>query len=287
MACSRTSVPFAGSIDEWICSGWFFINHSAKTISGWTLVAVTVERTLLVYWPLHAKTITQKKGSFIVITAICFFCTVIYVHYFWSYGRKYEIIDDEIELTGYCSVKADRGILLYYMQNVRPWQDLLVRSVLPFCILLICNILIIVRLGHQHKTRKQNMKSTNEEGNKRKDEKMKSITAMLLTVSFTHLVCIAPMQIMYVVDGSDPFGWTITQRWQAVVALRWGFAIAIYYLNHAINCVLYILSSSEFRKDLLQLWMKFRQRTKCLNTKVVPMTNTVTSAVDAQGNSVD
>ena len=46
------------------------------------------------------------------------------------------------------------------------------------------------------------------------DGQMRSMTAMLLTVSFAHLICISPMQIMYLIDKSDPFGWKITERWQ-------------------------------------------------------------------------
>ena len=181
---------------------------------------------------------------------MCFFCSIIYIHYFLSYGRKYEIVNGQKVLKASCSVNAEGDALSYYMSNKRPLQDLFVRSAIPFCLLLICNILIIVRLAHQHKTKKEKMRSQDEENNRRKDAQMKSITAMLLTVSFTHLICISPMQVMYVVDKSDPFGWKITEQWQAAVALRWGFAIAVYYLNHAINCILYIVSSSEFRKDV-------------------------------------
>ncbi len=261
---------FAASISPWICKSWFFINHSAKTVSGWTLVAVTFERTLLVYWPLKAKDFTNRRLSFVVISAICFLCSIVYIHYFWSYGRKYEIVSGKPTLIGFCSVNAKQPALSFYMENIRPWQDLLIRSAIPFFILLICNVLIIVRLAHQHKMKKAKMTSTDVEGNRRKEEKMRSVTAMLLTVSFTHLMCISPMQIMYVIDKSDPFGWTITERWQALVALRWGFAVAVYYLNHAINFILYVVSSSEFRKDFIHFWLKIKGPIKCLNNRVAP-----------------
>ena len=274
-------ISFPASLSPWICSSWFFINHSAKTISGWTLVAVPMERTLLVYWPLKARTITARKYTFAVTVSICFFCSIIYIHYFGSYGRKYEVIDGEKVLTATCTVNAEGEVLSYYMTYIRPYQDLLIRSAIPFLFLLVCNILIIARLAHQQKTKRAKMKSTDEETNKRKEAQMKSITAMLLAISFTHLICIAPMQIMYIVDGSDPFGWTITEQWQAEVALRWGFAISVYYLNHAINCILYIVSSSEFRKDVLQLWIKVKKRMKCFNNQVFPKSNATTSAHSA------
>ena len=79
---------------------------------------------------------------------------------------------------------------------------------------------------------------------------------MLLTVSFAHLICISPMQIMYLIDKSDPFGWKMRHRWQALVALRWSFAIDIYYANHAINFILYCISGREFRQNLKNLLVK-------------------------------
>ena len=242
-----------------------------------------MERTLLVFWPLKAKTITARKHAFVVISLVCFFCSIVYIHYFWSYGRKYATINDQQVLIASCSVNAQGDVLSYYMSNIRPLQDLFIRSAIPFCLLLICNVLIIARLARQHKTKKEKMRSQDEESNKRKDAQMRSITAMLLTVSFTHLICISPMQIMYVVDKSDPFGWTITKQWQAVVALRWGLAAAVYYLNHAINCILYIVSSSEFRKDLIQLWIKMKKRMKCINSQVFPKSSTTgTSVIEVQ-----
>ncbi len=233
-------------------------------------MVVTIERAFLVYLPLRAKTITQPKYSFIVIISVCLFCTSVYLHYFWTYGQDYDIIDGEEVFVGSCSISTEDASLSYYMEYIRPWQDFVIRSAIPFATLLVCNILIITRLARQHKTRQEMTQSTDNKAIKHKEAQMKSLTAMLLTVSFTHLVCIAPMQIMYIIDKSDPFGWEINERWEALVALRWGFAVSIYYLNHGINFLLYIISSKEFRKDFRRLWYKIKRKFKCLNTSVHP-----------------
>ena len=134
---------------------------------------------------------------------------------------------------------------------IRPWQDFVVKSALSFFGLFICNIMILVRLC-QMTHKRHDISSANA-----KDTKvMRSLTFMLLTVNFFYLLCISPLQIMYLIDKSDPYGQGITQRWQAIAALRWAFAIDVYYLNHAINFILYCISGSEFRKALKMLFVK-------------------------------
>ena len=39
----------------WICKIWFFLNHSAATISSWTLVAVSIERVIVVFLPFRVR----------------------------------------------------------------------------------------------------------------------------------------------------------------------------------------------------------------------------------------
>ena len=222
-----------GSYNRWICRTWFFANHSFATMSGWTLIAVTIERTIAVYLPLKAKEICTKKSAKWAIFAINIFSPVVYVHYFWTLDVIYEQRGNVSVLVRGCSIIQQSSKLGYYIT--------VIRSATPFFCFSICNVMIISKLFVRQKIRKGLSSVANN------DKKMRSLTVMLLTTNFAHLVCIAPMQIFYLIDKSDPFGRKITERWQAVVALRWAFALDLYYINHAINFFLYCISGSEFR----------------------------------------
>ena len=247
-----------GSHHPWICKTWFFVNHSFKTISGWTLVAVTIERVIVVYLPFKAKTFCTIPRAKIVIAVIDVLCMGCYLHYFWTYGSVY---GPDGQLEAGCTIMDHKPELAFYITEVRPWQDLFIRTGGPFFVLLTCNCLIVGKLLQQLKRRKQMAIGKDFD-----DTKTKSMTKMLLTVSFAFLFLISPMQIMYLVDRSDPYGWVITERWQAVAALRWGVTAPLYYLNHAINFILYCISGNEFRLALRRMFLKVGSKLPCACT---------------------
>ena len=238
------------SLHPVICKAWFFINHSAQAISGWTLVAVTIERTLVVYLPLKAKSICTASNARRVIILVNLFSSIIHLHYFWSYGKKYKVQDGQRILVAHCSVATKDPTLLFYMKNIRTWQDMIIRSLGPFVCLIICNCSIIYKLIFERNHRKDLGEMT---GDANKQGNMKSLTTMLLTVSFVYLICITPMQVMYKIYGSGPDGWTIQYQWQAKARFNWSFAVSIKMLNHSINFILYLISGKQFRNALKEM----------------------------------
>lgn len=235
------------------CKMTYLIHHSATAISGWTLVVVTIERTAVVYFPLKAKSISTVTIAKSIILFLDLFFPVIHLHYIWSYGRKYVTQDDEKKiLVSHCTISTTNPILLYYMKNIRTWVDLWVRSLGPFLCLIICNCLIIYKLLKERKDRKS-LEATVSDQNKQ--DSMKSITAMLLTVSFVHLLCISPIQIMYVVYGSGP-DMKIQTHQQAMHAFNWSMVVSVKLLNHSINFILYVISGHQFRNALREMLIK-------------------------------
>ena len=186
---------FAGyetaSYNKWVCKSWFFVNHTASTVSSWVLISVTVERLIVVYFPFKAKSICTKKAASVVVSTILVLSLVAYAHYFWSYGFKIDSTGKELK---YCTISYEYPLLDNYITNVRPWQDFIVRSAAPFMLLLFCNIAIIAKLQHQLIKRRRMTGTSPAVG--KKDESAHGVTAMLLTVSFLHLICMAPLQVM-------------------------------------------------------------------------------------------
>ena len=238
-----------GHYHPYVCKMWFVVNHSLITISAWTLVAVTVERVIIVYFPLKAKSVISTGRARATIIVIDILCLILHLHYFFTYGPVY---GSDGQVTNPCAVVEGSEVQMYYISRVRPWQDLVFRTAAPFFTLLMCNCLIVFRLFQHMRHSKQLVEGNSVKSNK----KTKAMTKMLLMISFAFLFLVSPLQIMYVVDTSGPFNWIISERWQAIVALRWGIAIPLYYLNNALNFILYCMSGQEFRKALKNLAMK-------------------------------
>ena len=78
---------------------------------------------------------------------------------------------------------------------------------------------------------------------------------------------------------SGPFGKVISIE-QQYRYIYWAIAIDMYYLNHAINYILYLISGREFRKHLCQLFCKSHILTCCEVQRVeVPMQKIVVSDI--------
>ena len=159
-----------------------------------------------------------------------------------------------------CKIATKQPALLYYFVNIHVWQEFMVRFLIPFSCLAICNTLIIFKLLQKNKER-MDLKANSEVQSK--DNSTNSLTAMLLTVSFCHLICVSPIRIMYFFTVSDPLGWLVRTHWQAKVVFWWIFTVILSNANHAINFLLYLVSGGQFqntfwtsRKNALPLTTK-------------------------------
>ena len=152
-------------------------------------------------------------------------------------------------IISFCTISDDYPVMRNYMKTVRPIQDLIIRSAAPFAVLLTCNIIIISKLIRQQAIR-QGLVSASTKNN------TKSITVMLLTVSFVHLVCITPLQLLYLRDETGQIRGGINNEEEARKFLEWALAVVVYYLNHAINFILYCISGKDFRQDVKNLLRK-------------------------------
>lgn len=243
-----------------LCQFWFFINHSAKTISSWTLVVITIERAIVVCQPLKTKQLCSARRAKVITFIIIAICPCFYIHYFWTLGT-YEVIQDGVLVTvPSCVIQTHTVALKTYTQQIRPWQDFVVRFAAPFTILLICNIIMIRQLVQSRKQREK-LSTGFTKKTSSSSYGVSSVTVMLLTVSFTYLVCITPMQVLYYIDKAAPFEKPVTNHSQAVATIRWALAIDMYYINHAINFVLYCVTGAGFRKEVARYfgcWKKQR-----------------------------
>ena len=144
MAISDIFAVWASSLDLWIrlisdyqiraiagCKLYYFLLHGSHEASAFLLVCITVERFIIVYLPLHSKTICTIKNTKIVIA--CLFCTVFAINGFHFAARA-----------NYC-VFTSESMAFFYKKiflMIHAW----LYSYVPSSIILILNVFIVIRM---------------------------------------------------------------------------------------------------------------------------------------------
>ena len=204
---------------------FFFYLHYSSLL----LMFMTVEKCFALYFPLQVKIIytvkTAKKIS--LVTAVILF----------GYSAQlFFIRDGETDSNGLkrCIwIRVSESYLIIYYQI-----DAILYSLLPLSVILVANVLIIVKfMLAKRKNRRDGTESVNQALSK---SAVKG-TVMLLTVSFAFIILTGPIAIGKILMGSHP---------QVMV---YGVTVILQYLNHSTNGVLYCISGSRFRRELMDL----------------------------------
>ena len=112
-------------------------------------------------------------------------------------------------------------------------------SFIPLTVMFTANCLIILKfMLAKLKDRQGGSESVNQALSK---SAVKG-SVMLLTISFAFIILTAPICITYTITVDPP-------------VIVYGITVILVYLNHSINGVLYSISGSRFRHELIQLFV--------------------------------
>ncbi|XP_045201949.2 neurotensin receptor type 1-like [Mercenaria mercenaria] len=130
------------------CKIHTFLVYVSLDFTVWVLVSVTVDRCLSVSIPFKAKLLCSLKRSFCVIGAIFLFLVLKNMHFFWNLGL---VNTWEFRCDG--KSEAAESFLRY----IWPWIDFSTFCLIPFAIMIACNIKIIFEMiSSQRKLDKHN-----------------------------------------------------------------------------------------------------------------------------------
>ncbi|XP_064609470.1 neuromedin-U receptor 2-like [Liolophura sinensis] len=230
-----------------ICKLQIFGMYTVSDFSAWTLVAVTVERFIFVCFPFKAKSVCTRRRTTFTLVLILIALALLNSHFLYGYGSVYEepsVNDgDSPALIPYCGHINDDYSLFF--DQIWPWIDISVFSLVPFSIIAICNISIITKIA---RSRFRNKVTANSAGEGDNRVKTSSMTALLLSLNTVFLVTTAPVCIYYI--GLPEWTRTATSEkkieldlWHAVLQL-------LMYLNNSVNFLFYCISGPKFRREL-------------------------------------
>ena len=182
---------------------------------------MTVERCIVIWFPLKAKEISNLKKAKRVTAGLMVFFLLYEIQW---------IFVIEISVHGTCNLAAD--LPKWYTDSLEG-IDATVYCFVPFTIMILSNSLICLKL---RKGEKDKHLSPYEQMAKQQGQR---ITLMLMLVSSVFCALIAPVSFHYILHK--------TSR----PSLIYVYLINLDCLNHAVNFVLYVLSGKKFRTELL------------------------------------
>lgn len=253
MAIADTMVLLTGMIPEWLeaarivvlkelhqaaCKLEKFLFYTSADTAVWFLVIFTIDRFIAVCYPL-------KKNKFCRSSRAKLSCAVVFgaailknVHVLFTRGAQYKVqgnrTSSTLLLISNCGKPS--AACEYFEDFVRPWIAFVVVSLLPFCLILLCNVCIIRALLSVRRLRAEHsIVSTS-------DKSLIQMTAMCLSASFCFLVCITPSILLLI---GKPY-WKNAPFYEIAKVIN----NELVYVNHSINFFLYCVTGKRFRSGI-------------------------------------
>ena len=221
------------------CKIFFCMYRSAKIFSSWLVVLICIERFIVIWFPLQAKTILTRR------TAIFLVCSLLCVVY--TFDGIWTITTSIVN--GKCLpnfVTAENKAL----SSAFVVAGTVIYNVIPSLVLIFLTPLTIFKLLRHRSKRLEMMKNTN-----RSDETFR-ITRMLLAITVAYLILVTPISTAHSVaffKGDNIF----ESKDKNFIIFR-EIAQIFEQLNYVINFFIYVIYNSTFRQHFYKLFSKQR-----------------------------
>ena len=264
LAWADTAVLYLSAFKTWIriMTGWELLHVSeagckilmhlfvvSLHMAAWLIVAMSVDRLIAVLMPFRAVSWCSTFRARIISLIMLIIFYMIHLHILWKFRLEEE----------HGHYQCAGGSFDYFIVEVFPWLRLVTYSIIPFCIVLILNVIIISKLIKERPEVQQT------DGNIFNTQRMmiqqRKLTVMLLSVSFVWLGLSSPFTIWRLVYPGIA---TKDQHHRARVFLARTICFNIMWLNHAVNFLLYCLTGKKFRRELMALFSAIAGRQRAV-----------------------
>lgn len=248
-----------GIINNILCKLVVFLGYVSSDTSVWLIVAVTVERTIVVMVPFKAHSVCNTRNARICIFGLVIVFVAVNSHFLWTVELQHFRFNETV-----ISLCKSTHFSTELVENIWPWVDAGIYSFVPFLIIIVLNS-IIIRSVFVAKRERNLLRNKASAFAKRcrirqQGEMSKKITVMLLTVSFTFLVTTLPMNLVLIYTS---FAKEMANDDDATFAKRKlikTVAEVLMYTNHSINFFLYCATGKKFRSQFRALICCNRKR---------------------------
>lgn len=242
------------------CRIFSYVSHVSAALSVWFVLAVTIERYIAVFIPLHKNVwCTTKRASKVVLLIILF---ALLAYLIQPIGTNVQRIymTNSTNYTLACEPLLRWRYSLTIFANV----DTFFTFIAPCLIILLANIRMSMRIWKSVKTRQDLTGETVQIQESR-------ITIVLSIISTAFVLLNAPAHcfkakaiIDIIIKGSS-------KQTQLILDLQ-TLANMIYYSSHSINFVLYFFCGTTFRQNLVKFCKDWRHNVSIQSQKTTVST---------------
>ena len=239
-----------------------FLSPSLITMSWWFLPIISIDRLILVRYPIWAKTKCTKTLAGVVFTVLVLSTMAIHFHsvIFMEIASKDftvqgNITNNTIQVYGPCG-----PVLEWYKEfhkKAWPMIILIIFNLAPVSCQLVCNVLLVRELVIRSYKKAGNQRTQHE--NSDTDQRdLRSVTRMLVVVCMFFVLCSVPkcLQLLlktYIFTPKTPHKTAKELLFRACVQL-------LVYSSNALNFLLYTFSGKVFRKELWSMCQQWRRK---------------------------
>lgn len=231
---------------DWSCKLWYYAISVPAVYSNYVLAGVSLERCIAIVAPLRSRRFLTRTNAAIYLL-VTLFALAAYLTYSLFLNHQKIYYDIEGNKMMYCTFD-DNGL---FVATVRPWSDLIIRTLVTGTVIVCSNVVIIhYLLLARHKRQKY---LSEDRGDTSIEDNFSATAAMLVSISVAFVIIMTPVHVMYILNDVYPLSASTADHGAAVVRLMWAIVIALSYLNNAINFYLYVISGKYFRSELLSM----------------------------------
>ncbi len=232
------------------CVIHYFLTYASQAMGSWTLVVLTLERVVAVYFPVQTRRWLSKDRARRVWLLVFTVVTGFYSHLLFVVDINHLL---QNETQPICHIKLRYRKWDYDVIFAR--VDLALMATAPCCVIIVSNLMIISRLCQAKRERARALLTTSRLSSGVYGDR-KHVTVMLILVSAVFLLLTIPYALHYAlyyilfdINSPEQRGWH--HLIETCITL-------LYYTNNAVNFPLYCLSAAGFRSEFASLICRVR-----------------------------
>jgi len=267
LAASDMSMLYIGLLRQWvkyafevdirhispiICKVHWWLMYVMSDWTVWTLALITVERLVATLIPYKSKKICTKRSAKVTVISIVVFSLLVNSNLLYGFGEV-ETQEGNTTIIRPCAPVNEEYAKFFF--TVWTWIDLCKFSLIPFVILAAGNVLIVFKLVQSR--RKVKKDASNSESRSASKAKQSNMSVLLVCLNFVFIICTLPVCVYFIgeaywIPQDVPRNVQQQDPWWALVNI-------MLYTNNTSNFILYILTGSRFREEVIKLFT-FRRR---------------------------
>lgn len=258
------------------CKLHSWISPSVSALSFWLLPVITVDRLLMVKYPIWAKAHCTRRSSFIIFLVMFITLLLINLHFLlfqermeMLHGNSSNITSDQV-IDDLQSVKCAPGTAesQNFYNKIWPIAVFLLYSIMPIGFLITCNVVLVKEVTKR--TAKNRARRSFDPRKVREQKDLRSLTIMLVSVCVFFVIISVPACVHLILESYVYSEFDAAKR-----LLSWTVVTLLLFSNNTVNFILYCFTGKVFRKELVSMLKDVKSLiqkrvNKLLNKRVHP-----------------